>query len=330
MRAEDVMQRRLFIGSVLKPVGMLAAACVAAPPIPDTASAVKPIDAQSPPKDVAQDAASFRKAQLTLNPLAVAQASFFRMFNDGSLKLEKFPEFVASKCGLSRVQWSARLLPGMTQDSAKTLRAACDAQGVRSLMLDPAIGIGLTSADASVSAAAVEKLKPWCAIATTLSCTGLAIDLRGEGTYEEQLPRAVAGANLAAKVASDAGLPLVAQSLGGMTSNATFMAALMQQLKNPAIRLEPTFDSWQVDGNDSYNRTRGLAMLIPYAACILADYIAFLPSGESAAFKTDYLMRQIRESTFRGPVTILFKGPGDELGGVLKAKTVLIKYKCTA
>lgn len=76
-------------------------------------------------------------------------------------------------------------------------------------------------------------------------------------------------------MASDAGLQLVAQSLGGMTSNATFMAALMQQLKNPAIRLEPTFDSWQVDGKDSYNRTRGLAMLIPYAASILADYMAF-------------------------------------------------------
>ena len=30
MRAKNVMQRRLFIGSVLKPVGLLAAACVAA------------------------------------------------------------------------------------------------------------------------------------------------------------------------------------------------------------------------------------------------------------------------------------------------------------
>ncbi len=321
------MQRRLFIGSVLKPVGILAAACVS-PPATETSSPATPTAADTVVQFAKPDAAALRAAQLALNPLAVAQASFFRMFKDGSLTLEKFPEFVSSKCGLSRVQWSARLLAGLTLESAKTLRASCDGQGVRSLLLDPAIGIGLTSADASVSAAAVEKLKPWCAVATALSCTGLAIDLRGEGTYDEQLPRAVAGANVAAKVASDAGLQLVAQSLGGMTSNATFMAALMQQLKNPAIRLEPTFDSWQVDGKDSYNRTRGLAMLIPYAASILADYIAFLPSGESAAFKTDYLMRQIRESTFRGPVTILFKGSGDELDGVLKAKKVLIKYKC--
>ena len=45
-------------------------------------------------------------------------------------------------------------------------------------------------------------------------------------------------------------------------------------------------------------------------------------------FKSDYLMRQIRATTFRGPVTILYKGPGDELAGVLKAKTILMKYKC--
>ncbi len=323
------MHRRFFIGSVFKPVGLLAAACVSVPPTSQESGAKVDRPAIAKP-DSATDAAARRKTQLTLNPLAVAQASFFRMFQNGSMTLEKFPQFVSNSCGLSRVQWSARLLAGITPASAKALRAECAANGVRSLLLDPAIGIGLTSTDASVSAAAVEKLKPWCAIATELACSGLAIDLRGQGTYDEQLPRAVAGANLAAKVASEAGLPLVVQSLGGMTSNGTFMAALMQQLQNPAIRLEPTFDSWQVDGTDSYNRIRGLALLIPYAASILADYIAFLPSGECAAFKTNYLMRQIRDSTFRGPVTILFKGSGDELDGVLKAKTVLIKYKCIA
>ena len=93
------------------------------------------------------------------------------------------------QCGLTRVQWSGRLLPGITKASAKTLRGACDAQGVRSLLLDPSIGIGLASADAGVSGAAVEKLKPWCDVAIELACTSLAIDLRGEGSYEEQPPR---------------------------------------------------------------------------------------------------------------------------------------------
>ena len=69
-------------------------------------------------------------------------------------------------------------------------------------------------------------------------------------------------------------------------------------------------------------------LLLPYAASILADYTDFAPDGDSVNFKSDYLMRQIRATTFRGPVTILYKGPGDELAGVLKAKTILMKYKC--
>ena len=320
------MQRRSFIGNMLKPVSMLATACVAAPPLVDNASA-KVTDTQAA---ATPSAPVNSKAHLILNPLAVAQASFHRMFKSGELTLEKFPQFVTSTCGLTRVQWSARLLPGMTPESAKALRATCDNQGLRSLLLDPAIGIGLTSSDAAVSRAAVEKLKPWCAIATTLSCTGLAIDLRGSGTYEEQLPRAIDGANLAFKLANEAGLPLVVQSLGGMTSNATFMAALMMQLKNAAIRLEPTFDSWQVSDTDTYNRTRGFEMLIPYAATVLADYLAFAANGDSVNFKTDFLMSAVRKSTFRGPVTILYKGPANEVDGVLQAKKVLIKYKCTA
>ena len=316
------MQRRLFLGNILKPIGLLTTACVAASPQVEGSSA-----ALTHPIVPNQDAAAKNKSG-GFNALAVAQASFHRMFKDGTLALEKFPQWVKMQCGLTRVQWSGRLLPGITKASAKTLRGACDAQGVRSLLIDPSIGIGLASADAGVSGAAVEKLKPWCDIAIELACTGLAIDLRGEGTYEEQLPRAVAGADLAFKVAAAVGLPLVAQSLGGFTSNGTFMAALMEQLKNPAIRLEPAFDSWKISEQETYNRGRGMDLLLPYAASILADYTDFAPDGDSVNFKSDYLMRQIRATTFRGPVTILYKGPGDELAGVLKAKTILMKYKC--
>jgi len=306
----------------LKPIGLLTAACVADSPQAESSAAAS---AHSIVPN--QDAAAKNKSG-GFNALAVAQASFHRMFKDGTLAPEKFPQWVKMQCGLTRVQWSGRLLPGITKASAKTLRGACDAQGVRSLLLDPSIGIGLASADAGVSGAAVEKLKPWCDIAIELACTGLAIDLRGEGTYEEQLPRAVAGADLAFKVAAVVGLPLVAQSLGGFTSNGTFMAALMEQLKNPAIRLEPAFDAWKISEQETYNRGRGMDLLLPYAASILADYTDFAPDGDSVNFKSDYLMRQIRATTFRGPVTILYKGPGDELAGVIKAKSILMKYKC--
>ena len=316
------MQRRLFLGNILKPIGLITTACVGAtPPAPGSAAAPAQPDAPKTEALTKIKSGGF-------NALAVAQASFHRMFKDGSLTLDTFPHWVKMQCGLTRVQWSGGLLPAITQASAKTLRSACDAQGVRSLLIDPSIGIGLASADATVSGAAVEKLKPWCDIAIELACTGLAIDLRGEGTYQEQLPRAVAGANLAFKVAAAVGLPLVAQSLGGFTSNATFMAALMEQLKNPGIRLEPTFDSWKVSEQETYNRARGMGLMLPYAASILADYTDFATDGDSVNFKSDYLMRQIRATTFRGPVTILYKGPGDELAGVLKAKSILIKYKC--
>jgi len=306
----------------LKPIGLLTAACVADSPQADSSAAA------SAHSTVPNQDAAVKNKSGGFNALAVAQASFHRMFKDGTLTLEKFPQWVKMQCGLTRVQWSGRLLPGITKASAKTLRGACDAQGVRSLLIDPSIGIGLASADAGVSGAAVEKLKPWCDIAIELACTGLAIDLRGEGTYEEQLPRAVAGADLAFKVAAAVGLPLVAQSLGGFTSNGTFMAALMEQLKNPAIRLEPAFDSWKISEQETYNRGRGMDLLLPYAASILADYTDFAPDGDSVNFKSDYLMRQIRATTFRGPVTILYKGPGDELAGVIKAKSILMKYKC--
>jgi sugar phosphate isomerase/epimerase len=319
------MLRRSFLGQVLKPVGLLAAACAAAPPADQGAPPAAPAPAPPAPGD---EAAARRRSQTSLNPLAVAQDSFHRQFKDGSLTLEKFPDFIVTQCGLSRVQWSVRLLPEFTEARARALRSACDAVQLRSQLLDATLGPGLASADAAAREAALERLKPWFAVAAALGCSGVGIDLRGDGTYEEQLPRAAEGAALAAKAAAAAGLPLVVKSMGGMTSNGTFMAALMVRLNDPAIRVEPTFDSWQMDSKDTYNRMRGFELLLPYAASVLADYTAFLPAGDAVNFRTDYLMHTLRTSTFRGPVAILYKGAGDALDGVLKAKKILIKYKC--
>jgi len=71
----------------------------------------------------------------------------------------------------------------------------------------------------------------------------------------------------------------------------------------------------------------GLRLLAPLAACVLADYAAFDDKGDSPRFPTEYCMRVVRQTDFRGPVMIQFNGPGDELEGVLKAKAVLSRFK---
>lgn len=267
-----------------------------------------------------------RKArQAAPNTLGVTQSSFQRRFAEG-MKPVEFAAFARRSVGVGLVSWSAPLLGPVDASSVKALRAANDDAAVRTLLVDPQIGPGLAAADAPARAAAIERLKPWIEVARGLSGIGLSIDLRGDGDFDALMPRAVEGLRALLPVLKQAGLQGVVKCLGGMTSHGQFLAALMNQVADPAVRLEPTFDAWQVSAAEQYHRVRGLELLMPFAACVLADYAEFKPDGESTVVPTRMMVMRVREGGFRGPVMMQFKGPGDELEGTLKIRKLLSRY----
>ncbi len=272
-----------------------------------------------------QELGEYKARMAAPNPLGVTQSGFQRRCADG-LKPTDFAKFVRTQLGVGLVSWSGPLMGGAQKESMAALRVSADEQNVRSVLVDPAIGPGLASADASTRAAALERLKPWLEAARTLSAVGLSIDLRGQGDYDAQLAGAVAGVRAALPLFQSAGLQAVVKCLGGYTSHGQFLAALMNQVADVTVRLEPTFDSWKVAEGEEYHRNRGMELLMPFAACVLADYEAFNAEGESTRFPTRYLVQRVREPGFRGPVMMQFKGPGDELEGTLKIKSLLTRY----
>jgi hypothetical protein len=255
----------------------------------------------------------------------VTQAGFQRRCAAG-LRPVEFAKFVRTQLGVGLVNWSGPLMGTVDQATVASIRAANDEQNVRSVLVDPAIGPGLASADAPARAAALDRLKPWLEVARTLSAVGLSIDLRGEGDYDAQMQHALAGLREALPLFRAAGLQAVVKCLGGFTSHGQFLAALMNQVGDATVRLEPAFDGWKVSDTEEYHRNRGMELLMPFAACVLADYEAFNPDGESTRFPTRYLVQRVREPGFRGPVMMQFKGPGDELEGTLKIKSLLTRY----
>ncbi len=275
----------------------------------------------------AVDAEERAKLLAEPNPLGVTQASFRRRFEAG-MKVTAFPALAKRQIGVSRVSWSGDLLGGSSRETLGSVRAACDDANVRSVLLDPVVGVGLSASDASIRQATIERLKPWLDGARQLSCIGVSLDVRGEGTFDEQFSRSLDGLQAVIPMLKAAGLQGVIKCLGGVSSNGQFLAGLMNQLKDATIRLEPTFDSWRVSDTEEYHRIRGLELLMPFAACVLADYLALNASGtDSATFPTSYCAQRVRDDGFRGPVMMQYKGEGDELEGTLKIKKILSRYK---
>lgn len=307
-------------------MGALSACASGQSPPAPAAGATPPRPTPGGTKGMSQQELGERKARMAApNPLGVTQASFRRRFEAG-MKPTDFAKFARNEVGVGLVSWSGPLMGAITPEALGALRAANDDQNVRSLLVDPAMGPGLAAADEGVRKAALERLKLWLEAARALSATGLSIDLRGEGDYDTQLQHALAGVRAALPVFQSAGLQAVVKCLGGFTSHGQFLAALMNQVGDATVRLEPTFDEWKVSESEQYHRVRGLELLMPFAACVLADYTEFKPDGESTTLPTRMLVMRVRDPGFRGPVMMQFKGPGDELEGTKKIKSLLTRY----
>lgn len=282
-------------------------------------------DSKPARKETPEELGARKQAAAAPNPLGVTQQSFRRRFAAG-MKVTDFPKFARHEVGVPLVSWCGSLLGDAGAKPMAALRAAADDAGVRSVLVDPCIGPGLASSGGEARVAALEKLKPWLEVTRTLSGVGVYLDLRGEGDMDAQRASALEGLKLALPVLKASGLQGVVQCLGGYTSHGQFLAALMQGVNDTAIRLEPTFDSWRVSPTEEYHRIRGTELLMPYAACVLADCAAFKPDGEPENVPTRYLVQRIRAGGFRGPVMMQFKGEGDELEGTLKIKKLLMRY----
>jgi hypothetical protein len=282
-------------------------------------------DAKPATSETPEELGARKQASAAPNPLGVTQQSFERKFGEG-LKVVEFPKFVKTQVGVSLISWSAPLMGDTGAQSIAALRAAMDDAGVRSVLVDPGFGPGLASADGVARASAVERLKPWLDVTRRLSGTGVSLDLRGDGDMEAQRTNALEGLKLALPVLKAAGLQGVVKSLGGFTSHGQFLASLLQTVNDPVIRLEPTFDSWRVSATEEYQRVRGTELLMPFAACVLADCAEFKPDGEPVNVPTRYMVQRIRAGGFRGPVMMQFKGAGDEFDGTLKIKKLLMRY----
>lgn len=135
-------------------------------------------------------AADDRAFQLSLN-----EWSLERSLSSGRLGHLDFASTARREFGLSAIEYVSRFF-GERLPNEKYLRKmnkrAADHEVRQLLIMVDAQG-RLADPDAPPRKKAVENRLPWIDAAQTLGCHSIAVDVCGEGTYEEQLGRAAEG-----------------------------------------------------------------------------------------------------------------------------------------
>jgi sugar phosphate isomerase/epimerase len=255
----------------------------------------------------------------------LAQWSLHRELQAGKITNLDFPKVAKEDLGIAAIEYVNSFFKDKAQDAAylADLNQRCSDLGVTQLLI-MCDGEGqLGDPDERARIAAVKNHHRWVDAAKTLGCHSIRVNAASKGNYEEQQKLAIDGLSRLSEYAATAGINVIVENHGGLSSNGDWLAGVIQAVGKDNCGTLPDFGNFRIHGEEWFDRYKGVELLMPFAKAVSAKSHQF--DGEGNETKTDYLrmMKIVLDAGFRGYVGIEFEGPGDERQGILATKKLL-------
>jgi sugar phosphate isomerase/epimerase len=273
--------------------------------------------------------------------ISLAEWSLHRALEAGELDHLDFPRAARRDYGLDAVEYvstffrapAERQLPvGPTirgSDAAdrrylSELKARCDGEGVRSLLImcdgEGAIG----DPDAAGRARAVENHRKWVEAARLLGCHSIRVNAQSQGTPDEQRDLVADGLRRLTEFAAARELNVIVENHGGLSSNGAWLAGVLQAVAHPRCGTLPDFGNFELREGEWYDRYQGVAELMPFARAVSAKSRDFDEAGNERDTDFARMLRVVLGAGYRGYVGIEYEGDRlSEPEGIRATKALL-------
>jgi sugar phosphate isomerase/epimerase len=212
--------------------------------------------------------------------------------------------------GLDAVEYVNSFFKTKAQDAAylKEMKQRCSDAGVRSLLIMCDGEGALGDPDDAKRKQAVENHYKWVDAARELGCHSIRVNAQSGGTYEEQQKRAADGLRRLTEYGDSAGLNVIVENHGGLSSNGEWLAGVMKLVGHPRCGTLPDFGNFNLGDGKTYDRYKGVTELMPYAKAVSAKSHDFDEKGNETG--TDYrkMMKIVLDAGYRGYVGIEYEG----------------------
>jgi len=175
---------------------------------------------------------------------------------------------------------------------------------------------------------AVERHHPWVGAAGHLGCHSIRVNANSRGTPDEQRDLAADGLRRLTEYATPYGINVLVENHGGLSSNGAWLASVIRQVDHPNCGTLPDFGNFHIQGDEWYDRYRGVEEMMPFAKAVSAKSHDFDADGNEIA--TDYrrMMRIVLDAGYRGYVGIEYEGERlSELEGIKATKALLERVR---
>jgi sugar phosphate isomerase/epimerase len=263
--------------------------------------------------------------------ISLAQWSLHNGFFDGTYDVLDFAAITRKKFGLDAIEYVNQFYFDTLDDKlVGELRKRADDEGVVSnlIMIDREGALG--APDAPARKLAVENHYRWADAARALGCGSIRVNAQSSGSWDEQMKLAADGLNQLAEYCSGLGLSVLVENHGGLSSNASWLAGVMQLADNRAVGTLPDFGNFIIDREtgESYDRYQGTAELMPFAKAVSAKAYDFDEEGNETTIDYARMLRIVLDAGYNDWIGIEYEGEAlSEEEGVLKTKALLERVR---
>ena len=224
----------------------------------------------------------------------------------------------------------------------KEMKMRADDLGIESLLIMCDNEGSLGDPDPAARTKAVENHYKWAEAAKFLGCHSIRVnaylteslhgtlpaDYSKTGSYENQINLVADGLRRLTEYGDTLGINTIVENHGGLSSNGKWLAAVMEKVDHPRVGTLPDFGNFRIQGEEWYDRYKGVEELMPYAKAVSAKSNDF--DSQDNEINTDYykMMNIVLDAGYNGYVGIEYEGSKlDEMAGIQATKDLLEKVR---
>ena len=214
--------------------------------------------------------------------------------------------------------------------------AESEKHGLRNVLIMVDREGDLAASDAEERKAAVERHHKWVDAAAALGCHSIRVNLNGVQEAEAWTTASVDGLTQLATYAKDKNINIIVENHGGLSSNGSLLAGIMQQVNMENCGTLPDFGNFCIkreDGSyyeskciEEYDKYQGIEELMPYAKAVSAKSYDFDDNGNETKIDFARILGLVKQAGYTGYIGVEYEWENlGEEAGIMATKDLLIR-----
>jgi sugar phosphate isomerase/epimerase len=265
-----------------------------------------------------------------LYKISLAEWSINRPLFGGTMQHLDFAK-IAKSVGIGAIEYVNQFFKDKAKDMAylREMNTRAQGEGVTQVLIMCDGEGNLGDPDAGKRQAAVENHFKWVEAAKVLGCHTIRVNGYSSGTPDEQMKLVADGMRKLVEFADKAGINVVIENHGGLSSNAKWLVQTIRMVKHPRAGTLPDFGNFRIAGPnrnnpdvkvESYDSYVGVAELMPLAKGVSVKPRVWDFNGNSSDIDLAKMMKIVVDAGYRGHCGIEHGPEGNELEGIRKLR----------